>query len=210
VFIGPGKFQAEYLKDIFQICKAKVWEFLLWLTTHNLHYMDMPLDRSILDQYLEDAALPGIENNVVEDNISDVLQIFLNETAGPSEHLAEMLEDLNNKTDEPFAFLEKVGVSDPEGNRLTGHAFIGAGIRNLVSDMADSTLPDLILHHGSTTIREYKNPVLMPGMFPTLWPLVLVALMIPFDKHLYHFLYRQTTILIFPTTAFVTITHFYL
>jgi len=170
VFIGPGKFRAEYLKDIFRIRKAKVWDFLLWLIIHNLHYMGMPLDRSILDQYLEDGALPGIENNVVKDNISDASQIFLNETVGPSEHPAEMLKDSNNKKDEPLIFLEKVGVSDPEGDRLTGRAFIGAGIHNLVSDMADSTLPDLILHCGSTAIREYKNPALMPGMFPMLWP----------------------------------------
>ena len=169
VFIGPGKFRTEYLKDIFRIRKAKVWDFLLWLTTHNLHYLDMPLDRNILDQYPEDGALPSIENNVVEDNISDASQIFLNETAGPSEHPAEMLKD-SNKPDDSFVFLEKVGVSDPEGDRLTGRAFIGAGIRNLVSSMADSTLPDLILHRGSTAIREYKNPALMPGMFPTLWP----------------------------------------
>jgi hypothetical protein len=36
--------------------------------------------------------------------------------------------------------------------------------------MGNSTLPDLILHRGSTAIKEYKNPELMPGMFPTLWP----------------------------------------
>ena len=129
----------------------------------------MPLDRNILDQYPEDGALPGIENNVVEDNISDASQIFLNETARPSEHPAEMLKD-SNKPDDSFVFLEKVGVSDPEGDRLTGRAFIGASICNLVSSMADSILPDLILHRGSIAIREYKNPALMPGMFPTLWP----------------------------------------
>ena len=106
VFIGPGKFRTEYLKDIFRICKAKVWDFLLWLTTHNLHYLDMPLDRNILDQYPEDGALPGIENNVVEDNISDASQIFLNETAGPSEHPAEMLKD-SNKPDDSFVFFGK-------------------------------------------------------------------------------------------------------
>jgi hypothetical protein len=169
MFIGPGKFQTEYLKDVYRICKAKVWDFLLWLTTHNLHYMNMPLDKSILDEYPEDDALPGIENNIVEDNISDSSQIFLNETAGPSEHTAEVLKDSHTDTDKPFVFLEKVGVSDPEGDRLS-RAFIGAGLRNLVSDMADSTLPDLILRQGSTAIREYKNPALMPGMFPTLWP----------------------------------------
>src|SRR5882762_1900294 len=154
VFIGPGEFQNEYLKDVYWIHKAKVWDFLLWLATHNLHYMNMPLDKSILDEYSEDDALPSIKNNIVEDNISDSSWIFLDETAGPSEHTAEMLKDSHTNTNEPFVFLEKVGVSDPEGDRLTSRAFIGAGLPNLVSDMADSTLPDLILHWGSTAIRE--------------------------------------------------------
>jgi Helitron helicase-like domain at N-terminus len=66
--------------------------------------------------------------------------------------------------------LEKVGVSDPEGDRLTGRTFVGAGLRNLVNDIASTTMPDLILHRGSTAINKYKNPALLPSMFPTLWP----------------------------------------
>ena len=67
-------------------------------------------------------------------------------------------------------FLEKVGVSDPKGDRLSGQTFVSTALRNLVSNMGNSTLPDLILHRGSTAIKEYKNPELMPGMFLTLWP----------------------------------------
>ena len=170
VFVGPGKFRREFLKDVYRIRKQKVWRFLTWLTTHNLLYLDMHLDKKILDLYPEDDILPGIAENVVEDHVSDVSQIFLEETAGPSEHPAELLKDPISKSDEPFVFLEKVGVSDPEGDRLSGRTFISSALRNLVSDMGNSTLPDLILHRGSTAIKEYKNPELMPGMFPTLWP----------------------------------------
>jgi hypothetical protein len=66
---------------------------LIWLTTHNIHYLDMPLDKTILEQYPEDDILPGIENNVVEDHLSNMSQVFAEETAGPSEHLAELLND---------------------------------------------------------------------------------------------------------------------
>jgi hypothetical protein len=94
----------------------------------------------------------------------------LEETAGPSEHPAELLKVPPSEADEPFVFLEKVGVSDPESDRLSGRTFVSRALRNLVSDMGNSTLPDLILHRGSTAIKEYKNPELMPGMFPMLWP----------------------------------------
>jgi hypothetical protein len=170
VFIGPGKFRRELLKDVYRIRKWKVWVFLVWLTAHNVYYLDIPLDNTILEQYPEDDILPGIENNVVEDHESDVSRIFSEETAGPSEHPAELLKDPHCESDEPFVFLEKVGVSDPEGDRLSGRTFVSTALRNLVGDMGNSTLPDLILHRGSTAIKEYKNPELMPGMFPTLWP----------------------------------------
>src|ERR1700692_452526 len=114
VFIGPGKLRREHLKDVYRIRNAKVWEFLLCVTTHNFLNFDMPLDSTTLDQYPEDDTIPGIENNIVEDNTSDAAQIFLDETAGPSEHPAQMLKESHSNTDEPFIFLEKVGVSDPE------------------------------------------------------------------------------------------------
>ena len=170
VFIGPGKFRPEFLKNIYRIQKQKVWDFLLWLTSHNLLYSEMPLDRTTLDQYPDDDALPGVKNNIVEDHVSDVSHIFSEETAGPSEHPAEILKETNSESNEPFIFLEKVGVSDPEGDKLTGRTFVGAGLRNLVNDISSTTMPDLILHRGLTAINEYNNPTLLPGMFPTLWP----------------------------------------
>ncbi|KIM77930.1 hypothetical protein PILCRDRAFT_11597 [Piloderma croceum F 1598] len=91
----------------------------------------MPLDKTILKQYPEDDILLGIENNVVEDHESDVSRIFAEETAGLSKHLAELLKDPCSESEEPFVFLEKVGVSDPEGDRLSGRAFISTALRNL-------------------------------------------------------------------------------
>ena len=51
-------------------------------------YFGILLDRTVLDQYPDDVTIPGIENNIIEDKISDATQIVLEETAGPSEHLA--------------------------------------------------------------------------------------------------------------------------
>ena len=40
--------------------------------THNVYYLDIPLDKTILEQYPEDDLLPGIEDNMVEDHELDV------------------------------------------------------------------------------------------------------------------------------------------
>jgi hypothetical protein len=170
IFIGPEKFRPELLKNIFYIRKHKVWQFLLWLQNHNILYSHIELDLIILEQYPEEGSLPGIIDNVIQDCKSDPSTIFEEESAALFEHPAMSLNPSESASDEPFVFLERVGVSDPEGDRLSRCTFIGATLRNLVRYKADTMLPDLILHRGSTTINEHKNPTLMPGMFPTLWP----------------------------------------
>ena len=62
-----------------------------------------------------------------------------------------------------------MGVSDPEGAKLTGCAFMASALKNLVPSSSGS--PDLILHRSSSAVPEYHNPNLMPGMFPKLFPL---------------------------------------
>jgi hypothetical protein len=61
VFVGPAKLDPTSLKPLFTIRKKKVWAFLLWLTAHNRLYIDIPLDRTILDSYPDDDLLPGME-----------------------------------------------------------------------------------------------------------------------------------------------------
>ena len=79
--------------------------------SHNLLYSQMPLDQTILEQYPNDDALPGVKNNIVEDHVSDVSHIFYEKTAGLSKHPAEILKETNSESNEPFILLEKVGVS---------------------------------------------------------------------------------------------------
>ena len=80
---------------------------MLWLTLHNLLYLDMPLNSAILDQYPDDNILLGIENNVVEDHVSDVSHIFSEETTRLSKHPAEILKETDSESNEPFCLFGK-------------------------------------------------------------------------------------------------------
>lgn len=67
VFIGPSKFKAEYLGNMYRIRKSKVWDFLQWLKVHNRLYQDISLDEQRMDLYPNDGYLPGIEETVIHD-----------------------------------------------------------------------------------------------------------------------------------------------
>lgn len=171
VFIGSRKFRPEYLGNMYRIRKSKVWRFLQWLKAHNRLYANVSLDESAMDLYPEDSYLPGIEDRVICDRKSDTEAVFTEETAGMSEHPAELLGPLPNTSEsEPFCvMLEKMGITDPECDRMPGRLFTAAALRNLVP--GGSELPDLVLHRGSTAVSEYNNPDLIPGMYPTLFPM---------------------------------------
>jgi hypothetical protein len=70
--------------------------------------------------------------------------------------------------DEPFVFVEKFGVSDPEGVWVSAQTLMASALCNIV--IKDVDHPDLIIHHSSTSISEYDNPALFLDMFPTLFP----------------------------------------
>ena len=170
VFIGPGKLKPEDLGQLYKIRKQKVWRFLLWLKSHNRLYIDIPLDPAIMDMYPDHGVLPEIEHAFFEDHTTDGAKTFADKTAGFSEHPAEMVQSSPN-SDEPFLYIEKMGVSDLESVKLAGCTFTSSALKNLLP--MNSQLPDLVLHHSSSTVAEYDNPDLMPGMFPTLFLLGL-------------------------------------
>jgi hypothetical protein len=173
VFIGSGKFKPEYLGNMYRIRKAKVWQFLQWLKQHNRLYAQISLNELIMDLYPEDGYLPGIEDGVVHDCRSDTEQIFNDEAAGLSEHPAELLAEpqaaSTSESKSINVMLEKMGVTDPECDQMPGRLFTATALRNLVPD--GSELPDLVLHRGATAVPEYNNPDLLPGMYPTLFPI---------------------------------------
>ncbi|KAG2742618.1 hypothetical protein P692DRAFT_201889980, partial [Suillus brevipes Sb2] len=61
-----------------------------------------------------------------------------------------------------------MGVSDPECDNISGRTFVAAAIKNLFSE--NTLLPDLVVHRGLNPVNEYKNPDLIPGTYPTLFP----------------------------------------
>lgn len=121
-----------------------------------------------MDLYPEDGILPGIEERLIHDRNSDPKQLFDEETAGFQEHPAQNIKN-DIDPDIPVVFLEKMGVSDPEGDKIQGRSYTASALRNLLPQ--SNRLPDLIIHHAQGAVPEYKNPNLMPGMFPTLFPL---------------------------------------
>jgi len=170
VFIGPSKFKPEYLGNMYRIRKSKVWNFLQWLKKHNRLYNDVLLDEQTMDLYPEDGCLPGIEETVIHDSRSDGEDMFKEETSGMSEHPAELFDVPSDSSDRELmrTMIEKMGVTDPECDRIPGRLFTSAALKNLASD--GSELPDLVLHRGSAAVPEYNNPDLIPGMYPTLFP----------------------------------------
>jgi hypothetical protein len=187
VFVGAGKFEKKSLQKMFRIRKHKVWEFLLWLRSHNRLYATISLDLHAMNLYPDDGFLPGIEDRIIQDNEISAETIFLEETAGFLEHPAELFRsatsNLDNDTSiapgedrEDAIFIERTGVVDPESVRLSGRSFTTSALRNLAGSLGtgqmgnDSDQPDLAIHHGAAAVSEYNNPDLMPGMFPTLFP----------------------------------------
>ena len=165
VFIGPGKFSVNMMGPQYRIRKMKVWRFLIWLSHHNILYRHVLLDEKIMQLYPEDGMLPGIEDRLIHDKTSDPKLLFDEETTGFSDHPAQSLEG-DSSAEDPVVLLEKMGVSDPDGARIQGHTYTAAALRNLYPHSSD-----MILHHGHGAVPEYNNPNLMPGMFPTLYPL---------------------------------------
>ena len=110
--------------------------------------------------------MPGIDKRVVHDTTLNAKQTFDDETAGFSDHPA--LQVGQDDGEGPVIFLEKLGVSHPENVPLHGQSFIASPLRNLVEKPSDR--PDLIIHQSSCPVREYDNPSIFPGMYPTLYP----------------------------------------
>ncbi|PPQ75657.1 hypothetical protein CVT26_001814 [Gymnopilus dilepis] len=170
VFIGPGKYKADCLKHMFSVRKAKIWDFLYWLKyeARNPLYQSVVLDKRNIDLYPENDTLPGVADRVLHDQSLSVAKTFAEESAGLDDHPALQVQAADDDCDEPLLFLEKFGVSDPEGVKIQGRTFTAAALRNVIVNPSDQ--PDLIIHRSSRPVDEYKNPKLFPGLYPTLFP----------------------------------------
>ena len=140
----------------------------MWLKEHNYLYKDIILSEENLNAYPDSDAIPGIEHRVIDEKDIDVAKVLAEETAGIDDHPALQVLQSNNEN-EITVFLEKMGVSDPEQVKVQGRTFTADALRNIIQDPSDR--PDLIIHRGLQPICEYNNPLLFPGMYPTLFPL---------------------------------------
>ena len=95
VFVGAGRLDAKSLQKMFRLRKQNMQDFLLWLKDHNHLYANMALDLDVLNLYPDDGSLPGIENHIIQDNETCPEQAFLEETAGFSDHHAQLFPVLN-------------------------------------------------------------------------------------------------------------------
>jgi len=173
VFVGPTKLTPWTLRTLFHICKGLVWSFLHWLCNHNHLYEHIILDESVMDLYPEDGTVPGVAECVIYDHESDVSAVFSEETAGFSEHPAELfvssVGDKSSDADKPSLLIESMGVSDHECTHVSGRVFTASALRNLLPSRSVDK-PDLVLPRNSVPVVEYHNPDVVPGMFPSLYP----------------------------------------
>ena len=189
---------------MFRIRKRKVWSFLLWLTTFNRLYIDIPLDSTIMDSYPDDGLLPDIEHRIFEDHETDPLRIFAEETAGFAEHLAELLNEDSPHFESSHSstfLVEKMGVSDPEGVKISGQASTASVLNNFA--LKKPMVPDLIVHRSSRAVAEYSNPDLFPGMYCSLSDWVDLIFVTEVQNCLLKC--RQMLCLMCPTNLFVII-----
>jgi hypothetical protein len=141
--------------------------------------MDMEFDETVKNMYPEDGILPCLEEKTIQDHDLDVQKVFDDETAGFNNHPASVFreKDLevkeNDDNDIDQVMIEKMGVSDPESEKIAGRCFTAAALRNFVKNYdhgSHAEIPDLAIHHAAVPVPEYDNPKLLPGMFPTLFP----------------------------------------
>ena len=136
VFVGPHEFNPRCLKEMFTIRKQKVWSFLKWLTKHNRLYADIPLDPTIMNTYPDNGLLPQIKHRIVEDHETNASSTFAEETAGFAEHPAHLIFDDKHGSDlseSSTLLLEKMGVSDPNGVKISGRVSTASVLKKIAS-----------------------------------------------------------------------------
>ncbi|KAG1724042.1 uncharacterized protein EDB91DRAFT_1255414 [Suillus paluster] len=129
-----------------------------------------------MDLYPSDGTLPGLQDRVIEDHELNAWAVFATETDGFSTHPTNLMHGIDvppmvsDTCDPVLVLMEKMGVSDPECDKMSGQAFTASALHNLLPNTHSPTLPDLVLHHTESVVPEYHNTLLFPGIYPTLFP----------------------------------------
>ena len=127
-----------------------------------------------MSTYPDNGLLSQIEHQIFEDHETNASSTFAEETAGFAEHPTHLIFDDKHDSDlseSSTLLLEKMGVSDPDGVKISGRVSTASVLKKFASKKTG--VPDLVLHRSSCAVSEYSNPDLVPGMYPTLFPLGL-------------------------------------
>ncbi|KAE8230322.1 hypothetical protein CF326_g4682 [Tilletia indica] len=163
--IGPREPRISDLRHVFKVRRQKVHDLLHYLRANFADYPQFPIDEDALQALPEDGVPDAIMRCVGYNASDDPLGLFDTETSGIQAHPALDGVDPADDTNEQI-FLEHHGLLDVNGAAIGSSARTASALTNTLG----STRPDLVIKHGSTFIREYDNPALFPGMFPTLFP----------------------------------------
>ncbi|KAE8238053.1 hypothetical protein A4X13_0g8535, partial [Tilletia indica] len=163
--IGPRPPRQQDLQQVFKVRRQKVLDLLTFLRANFRDYPQYPIDDDALNQLPEDDVPELLMRFVVHQQQGDVPSLFEAETAGLETHPG-MSATADLEAAEGRTFLEHHGLVDLNGISVPGHARMMAGLSNA----AGFNHPDLLIKHGTDFIRDYDNPSLFPGMFPTLFP----------------------------------------
>ncbi|KAE8222285.1 hypothetical protein CF319_g4493 [Tilletia indica] len=163
--IGPRPPRQQDLRKVFNVRRQKVQDLLNFLRANFRDYPQFPTDEHALNQLPEDDVPELLMRFVVHQQQGDVPSLFEAETAGLETHPG-MSATADLEAAEGRTFLEHHGLVDLNGISVPGHDRVAAGLSNA----AGLNHPDLLIKHGTDFIRDYDNPSLFPGMFPTLFP----------------------------------------
>ncbi|KAE8229299.1 hypothetical protein CF326_g5734 [Tilletia indica] len=158
------------LRHVFKVRRKKVKDFLTFLSDNNKSYPELEIDEAAIQLLPDDDVPELLMRYVVHHETGDAPSLFDKETSGIENHPSSVMDTIGDGS--ARTFLERHGMVDINGARVPAHTRMANALLNTVQDSASTgnNLPDLVVRHGSTFIKEYGNPDLFPGMYPSLFP----------------------------------------
>ncbi|KAE8222469.1 hypothetical protein CF326_g8372, partial [Tilletia indica] len=163
--IGPRQPRLSDLRNVFKVRRQKVEDLLKYLRANFKDYPQFETDEEALNALPEDGVPESILRCVGYNPSEDPRSLFDKETSGVQPHPA-MEESTEEDETHGQTFLEHHGLVDINGASISSAERTAGALFNVTG----SDRPELVVKYGSAFIKEYDNPALFPGMFPTLFP----------------------------------------
>ncbi|KAJ7110247.1 hypothetical protein C8R43DRAFT_864613, partial [Mycena crocata] len=164
VFVGSRPPTAEWLRTRASpliVRKEKVMAALDWLKVHNHLYAEVIIDRTVLQDLPPETMLPFhiqhiLPNSGIDITTSDYV---------PGSSLPESNSDSPAAGSYQSVPFQSVVVTDVDGNAPSDDLRAAA-----LAHMQKPGANYVEIPHGETPMNEFKNPNLLPMMYPTLFP----------------------------------------